>query len=660
MAGLGVRSMAAAATLLALAPVAGCGGGGGGGISVRADRTSVTLAGEEHAPLIEERITFTLSGVPTQPVYAGAGHQGEGLSYTEILLYDTHAELRVVANTSLPPGSYAGTIVAVACWDAQCQQHLSGSPIRIPYTVELRAVPALARPPDQLVVLDAATVAGQLQGTSDIALNVGPARPWTAGADAPWLVLDTPSGQTGTALAWHVDLAALAALPAGADQVATVTVTSAGAPPLGTGFKVTLRNRLPEVRFVGPGALLAGRPGRAWLRGVGFDGVSDQALAAMVEGIAGAVVTRVNDGAARLDLPATPAGSYPVRLGNALGLTRRSSAVRLVDPATYPAAVLPLSGEKSGLLHDPVRRALYFVDLTAAAVQRLQFTSGSWTSTSRAIAGVSDLGLAPDASVLVATRSDGGVHLLDPDTLDDVAVQKPFGALYQAVRTLGLPITNDGKAWLAVGGYGHNRLWTLDIATRTFAEVQVGFSTSFYGGPWASVSRDGERLLMVQSSSITPRPPMLYLDASEGALRANPAGLDFWYEASQSDDGRRVLLHSRELRDRDFGLVGTVTLPADTMSRVATLSPEGDRAYLLVAPFHPSFPGTLPARLVVYDTSAPPPSGTALSVAGTVPLAQDVTCAVEGCYGRASGVFAPDGKTLFLAGNERVLVVPLP
>lgn len=661
MAGLDGRLVAGAATLVVLALGAGCGGGGGGGISVRANRSNVALAGEEHAPIIEERITFTLSEVPTQPVFVGAVHEGEGLYYTEILLYDTHAELRVVANTSLPPGRYAGTIVAVACWDTLCQQHLAGSPIRIPYTVELRARPALTRPPDQLVLVDAATVAAQLQGTGDIALNVGPARAWSASANAPWLVLDTPSGQTGTTLAWHIDLAALAALPVGVDQVATVTVSAPGTPPLDTRFQVTLRNRLPEVWFVGPGSLLAGRPGRAWLRGAGFDGVSDLALAGMVEGLGGAVVTRVNDGAARLDLPAAPAGSYPVRLGNALGLPRRSSAVRLVDPATYPAAVLPLAGEKGGLLHDPVRRALYYANLTDRTVHRLQFAGGTWTETSRPVAEVLELGLAPDGSLLAAASADGSIRRLDPDTLAEVDAVKPFGGISAFTLRLGLPVTGDGKVWLTVGGYGWNEVWTYDLATGALARPDfTGVSTSFYGGPWASVSRDGERLVMAQSGSISPAPSTLYLDASAGAFHANPVGLTFWYEASQSDDGRRLMIHGREVLDRSFAPVGSVTLPADTMARASILSPEGDRAYQLVASYYPGFPGALPARVLAYDTSTALGAGASLPVVGTIPVEHDVTCEVSECYGRAAGVVTPDGRTLFLIGNERLLVVPLP
>jgi len=648
---------AAAALLLG----AGCGGGGAGDISVRVDRTSLALVGEEHAPLIEERLTFSLSGEPARTVYVDAGYQGEGLYYVELLFQETTAQLRVVANTSLPPGNYAGTITAVACWDELCQSHLKGSPVRIPYTVELRAVPALVRPPDQVVLVDALTTAPQLQGSAAVSLNVGPARPWSASTAAGWLVLDTPTGQTGGALAWHVDLAALAALPSGADQVATVAITTGGAAPLTTQFQVTLQNRLPEVRFVTPGALLAGRAGRAWIRGAGFAGLSDEALAAMVAGLPGGVVTRVNDTAARLDVPAAPAGSYPVQVAAALGLTRRGGAVVLVDPVTYPAATLPLAGEKGGLLHDPVRRTLYYANLTDRSVHRLAFAAGAWTETSRPVAGVLELGLAPDGGVLVAACTDGSIHRLDPDTLEELDAVKPFGALHEFTLRLGLPVTNDGRVWLTVGGSGWNAVWTYDLVTGAVAQPSfTGVFTSFHGGPWASVSRDGERLVMAQSGSISPAPATIYLDASQGAFHTNPAGLTFWYEAAQSDDGRRLMLHGRDVLDRDFAPIGSVALPADTMARGSVLSPDGDRAYQLLASYYPSFPGALPARVVVYDTSAVPGGGASLPVVGTIAVEHDVTCEVESCYGRAAGVVTPDGQTLFLVGNERLLVVPLP
>ena len=62
----------------------------------------------------------------------------------------------------------------------------------------------------------------------------------------------------------------------------------------------------------------------------------------------------------------------------------------------------------------------------------------------------------------------------------------------------------------------------------------------------------------------------------------------------------------------------------------------------------------------MFDSSAALPGGTDLPLLGTIALPEDVTCRVDGCYARTLSAMTPDGTTLFLAGDERVLVVPVP
>lgn len=651
----------ACAAAAALACAAGCGGGGGSkpGLSIRADRASVTLAGNQGAPLIEARVTVTLSGTPDRTIYVGASVVGQGIAQTEVVLYDDRAELRVVADTSLPAGTYAGTIVGVACWDGACERHLGGSPLHIPYTLTLAAVPALSAPGGRTLVLGASTAAAELAGSVPVTLNVGPVLAWSASSSAPWLVLDTASGQTGTALAWHVDPAALAAWSSGIDREATVSLEAPSAPWLTASFRVAVQNRLPEVRFAGPARLVAGRPGRAFISGFGFDQVSDAGLAAMLGDLPGATLTRLGDRALRVELAgAPPPGRFPLRLGNALGVPRHESALELVAPSSYPAAALELPGEKGALLHDAARRALWFANVTEGAVYRLAFDAGTkaWITTSRPVPGVLELALAPDASVLVAVAPNQ-VSFLDPDTLAERGALPGPGFQFWPAG-LGAPVTNDGRVWLSVGAGTYHDLYTLDLVARTLTkEVVAGASLGFYLGPWGMASRDGERLLLVQTSGLTPAPPMLYLDSTVGTFRTD-SGLDFWYQGALDDDGSRAIL-SGELFDGAFASMGFLELPADTFARGWFISPDGTRGYALAAPY-PGYSGLPPSRLSVYDAATGGAAGARVAAVGEVAILADVTCSIAECYGRASGALAPDGRTLFLAGNERVVIVPLP
>ena len=71
-------------------------------------------------------------------------------------------------------------------------------------------------------------------------------------------------------------------------------------------------------------------------------------------------------------------------------------------------------------------------------------------------------------------------------------------------------------------------------------------------------TRDGGTMAVVQSGSISPAPPALLWRASDPLLRPNDAGLTFFYNASWSDHGDRVLIDSYEVRDAQLALVGAI------------------------------------------------------------------------------------------------------
>ena len=132
-----------------------------------------------------------------------------------------------------------------------------------------------------------------------------------------------------------------------------------------------------------------------------------------------------------------------------------------------------------------------------------------------------------------------------------------------------------------------------DLVTRQFGALPGGaLRYEFYSGPWFNVSGDGDRLVIVQSASISPSPRMLYMDSSSEAPKTNPAGLEFWYEAAQSLHGERFIEGTYKVWDRNFNLIGNTDMP-DTayFGRTPVFSPDGNRVYILA--YHTGFSSVL-------------------------------------------------------------------
>jgi hypothetical protein len=164
----------------------------------------------------------------------------------------------------------------------------------------------------------------------------------------------------------------------------------------------------------------------------------------------------------------------------------------------------------------------------------------------------------------------------------------------------------------------------------------------------------------------------VYLDTTEGVLHTTPQGQAAWFQfASTSDDGSRMLLdHDRLLNDQ-FETVGRVSIPPyslpfidPALAAASVLSPDGSRAYVLTYPSsflgQPTTPASPLPRVWVLDTTddvgdAP------LPVLGYFELADYPSC-LRGvpCDFRARAEISLHAGSLFFAGDERLVVTPIP
>ncbi len=552
-------------------------------------------------------------------------------------------------------GTYAATLVLTP--------PSPSTPYRVPVTFEVSS--GMLTPASRVMPLQAESTLDTLSGSELIAHANGSAISWSATSSAPWLILTRDSGLTGTSLTFTVDPTQVAGLTNFADHFAVVTIQPASTQVSAVSFTVTLRKQLPEIQSLGPRVVITGQSAVVHLKGQGFDQIADLSGRLSVQGVVLQGVTRKSDTHILATLTPSSPGDHTISISNALGLSAAGGTLQAIDPQTYPSAAIPTTGIKRSAVFDPVRRAVFAVDIDGNLLARFRFQGETWVSDSVAVPSVLDLGLTPDGGSVMVTSTPGvgRLHLFDPSTLEPQFTFDHADGFSRNLTTLGYGIstTNDGRSWLTVGNGGWGELVCFDHRSRTFQPrpSQPGLYTSFYGGPWSTVSRDGERMVVVQSASISPQPPMLFLDASEGLLKVNGEGLTFTYwQFSLSDDGHRFLMDSSEVRDKDFRLVGRIPAPASgvTVRAGGILSPDGRRVYSLDFLDTSSLP-----KVVVHNAVEAAPGSTDLAFLGEIPLSGYPSNPPPGvgCYEQRM-IISPDGRTLFIIGNAHLLVVPIP
>lgn len=545
-----------------------------------------------------------------------------------------------------------------------------GKDVVIP--VALTVGTGLVRPADQTIVVNAETTVAMMAGSVPVNDASGGAVPWSAASNVSWLHLTNSTGQTSDSLAYTVDLTQFAALPNGATSTAAVTITPSVATMSPVTFHVTLNKNLPQVTSVGPYVQVAGQPTRVILRGSGFNSITLPAARAVLQGASINTAVVVND--TEMIITSTPlsAGSHTVGVSNALGSAAATSNVVAVVTPSYAYATVATGGQPRSLAYDPERDALYAANITAESIMSFTHSGGSWISSSALFAKAYDVGLTQDGATLLATAASSAststIRRLDPATLATLQSASVNLALVPSFTYLGFGIktTNDGRSWFGLANNppfaGLNYLAPGSLSPTGVTNIQP--TPFFYDGPWFGMSRDGERLIMTQSQSVSPAPPMLYMNAADSVIRVNPAALNFSDYYSLSDSGDRVLFDNSVVRDGQFNLIGTANMPSQNYyARNGQVTPDGTRVYVLAyRDDAESNPSVITPRVFVFDSTTPQVS---LPILGyfdipdypsCVPALNSQTCP----FPPIAGAISIDGRTLFFASNQKLIVAPVP
>lgn len=522
----------------------------------------------------------------------------------------------------------------------------------------------LVKPADVNHAVTAKTTLAELSGSVPIDVVAGPVANWTATDDANWLTLTRASGATGTALEYRIDPSALATLANFNQYQANITITPDNTVLTPVSFRITLDRQIAEVTSLGPFYLVANQPNRLIIRGGRFQSLDDVATDVGIAGVAGATLTVVNDTEIIADLGPLASGKYEVSIDNALGLPTRSPSFTVVAPRTHAYATAQTGGTMKTVVYDAARDYIFTVNDSLQSLQRFRHSSGNWVVQSVPVTQILNAALVDSGDYLMVTSADGTIRLIDPETLE---VRKTWSREFWSLPSFfhgdNIPVTNDGHAFLPTGtslGFSY-----FDYVTESFGEARVTMYLS--GEPRYAISRNGERLLLGSGGNY---PPMYYMDAKDGQVRRNPAGLDAFVEATLNDDGSRFVLGNFAtagiVYDNEFQIIGNLP-DAPSGYRVLTrlLSPDGARTYVPVinSSDNGPLPPAHPLRVYVFDSSTRLVNQQYLPALGYFEVSHHPECrsySDPSCKPWIVTAISPDGRTLFLAGTDQVVIVPVP
>jgi hypothetical protein len=641
--------------------------------------TLTTTEGVSSAPQVVEVTEATWRPGLLPPVI----HYQQGLAQDWLEITPVAGGYRLVASAAnLTKGAYSAIVTFLSNPLPQGIQEPLASSEQVPVTMTVGN--GLITPPDVLHGVDSETTTSALSGTVDIDLVAGAPVNWVANSDVTWLTV-TPGGVTGSTLTYSIDPVWLGTAANFADNVALVFITAPGTVVTPISFPVRVQRRLAEVSAVGARIQPAGAKTTLVVKGRGFAAITNPAARFAATGATPTSVQRVGDTKLVVSFDSLSVGSHVVSVGNALGTATSTASVIAVAPTPYAYDTVATGGSILHLAIDHETGTLYGVRGGATPEQGtlviFRSGGGGWTAEAPPIpiAGVDNVGVMLDGDVIVTTLP-GSVRLFDRNTFSARHVLD-LGCTGSHFRSQNLPVTLDGRAWLSQArinpGCAGSPLWgefgwyDKSLGTFELFDPTVSSPGRFANGPSFIMSRNGERLIMHLESNQTS-PPMVYLDTTERVLHTTPQDQGAWFQfASTSDDASRVLFDHDRLLNHQFETVGRVSIPPyslpftdQALPAASVLSPDGSRAYVLTFPSsflgQPTTPASPLPRVWVLDTSEDV-GDSPLPVLGYFELADYPSC-LQGvpCDFRSRAEITLDAGTLFFAGDERLVVAPIP
>lgn len=602
------------------------------------------------------KLTFTPPAGTT--VNVSVGYESAQTGWLVAQAFGNTVQLQASAG-ALPVGTYAANVTLRA----------NGSDMSATVPVKLTVSSGLSVSAGTALKVDSATTVEQLKGTIPLTLTAGAtARTWTAVSDQAWLVLTPATGNFTVQPGWRIDPVAFSAKANNTHHLAKVKITTDVTLPAQT-YTLDVHKAVAELKGLDGQALLAGQSGNVYLYGSGFDSLASGTAGVDVAGTQASSLTRLSDNVMRLSLPTLQAGSYAISLKAVSGMTTADKSLVVTTRDTYSYQALDSTGLITTIVWDAASKSVFVVNATQRSVQRYALVSGSFAlAAERVFDYVDSIAMTSDRTALVLLSGTSRVYKLSPADLTTIATFT-IGTLDSVQNTMTTPLTITGDNQLL-----HPQNIWVDLSTGATApatpESLPGSAT------WGAVSGNGLRMMRPDSGLQTPKGPMYHLDLLDRKFTAYPSVLTGSVGPSFS---RYAVNHDGAVWSLDGTVVdfalnirGKAELPAaGWMGGQSALSRDGTRLYVYAQGY---FAGVKP-RIYVYDTTRTAnraqPDGSILKVlpaAGYIEFDDLPNCLYSQTRGYAQGCYttetqmtiSEDDQALFLAGDTKVAVVPIP
>jgi hypothetical protein len=653
--------------LLLFLTLTACGGGGGSGggggtagtISIATRALTFHLDSLSSSTPPPQSISATVTGVTAPTLYLVVRVTGSAVSsvsnFTITGTTSGQAMVYPQGQAALGAGTFSSTITVIACTtDPNCSStQLNGSPVTIDVTYTIDGLKSSATNLGYTIG-NATPTSADLTSTFNV---MGyPVQSFTAATDVPWLSVTPASASTSasTSITGTLVPAELDKLDGG-QYTANVTMTPTSGDPVVV--LVTLSVTRTQVNYASPYAELSGAQGDVIIRGENFNLIHPTAI--QFGSTAAISFTVVSDTEIHATHPPLAAGTYTVHVVNTEGIDRTRAQLVVADAQAHAAAALayPSAGPQYPLdmVYDAGRGALLVAlvhnnqGANATELDRYTYATGTttWSSASSTLLPwIGAMALSADgAKLLVGTQDpnssfDSNINELDPMTL---ATQ-----LTTPVQNFGPPthiaVVNDGRAILTGGSDAIEPIMSYSELRPQVVPLDPHLNgpTYVYNGVVAA-SGDGS------TATIT--------DGLEGAIMQWNASTEqlsgaqsstIYYWANLSRDGSRSLVGgsggATQVYDATLNPIGT--LPSTTL--VGVLAPSGQRAYTY----------DINGTVRVFDLTTPPGGQTMFPeiLPAITPSASPST----NQNNPRKMVITPDGGTVFIAGDQQIIVLPVP
>ena len=654
-----------------------CGGGGGGGGgsgggsgnsgSLTLSRTTLDFTTNNPAQTPPSQIVgATINTTASGTVFLRVVTQGPAVAnVTNIAVTsDTSGQATIVpaSASTLGPGQHSATITVTACTtDISCTSGLIGSPqtIQVNYVVSgaTSATAALSyRAPLNSVAADY---------TRSFSITTHPT--YTITTTQPWLTVTPASGTSGTVtLTANLTAATVDALPSG-DHTAEITVTTPGNT---LRIPVTVTNAKPQLDQVTPYVALPNVSDTVVMRGQFLDQLSASSIDFLPTAGGAAIsptsVQIISATELRVTHPALASGAYPVRMRNAQGVVIDRSSARLfvADTPAYTSQTIPYPDANrrrvNGLVYDAERRMLVLstnlivnnaIDFANNELLRYSYTTAWGGAAPGGLRPqIDQLVLSADGRVLVDSvipNSSSDIGRIEQLTLNGTPTGAQASARSGGFTFSSLAATSTG-AILAMEGSNLNsgqgfRLFLYQPGSNALQELAITPFSDLSQSATVATSGDGLRGVVFGNSN--NQSSVYDFNSATGALTRSTLS-SAARSISLDRAGNRVAASSAgetvRIYDRSWTLLGT--LPAST--RAFVLSPRGDRAIAF----------DVDGKVRVFDITANVAGGAYAAIGNAITPAGDPGTIAE----PIRLALTPDARTLFVAGDTRIAVVPLP